>query len=412
MKLYHLSRVGVVCLLLKIFLTGCGEDDTVTHTIPTPDTYIFERNGFSSVSFSGQTTRIAMAEEIISTLKDNTSSKTAIDAMFAHEEGDNVFSDASLNASGKNVRSKTAASQDFFSANTTAAAQIKQDFDEYIHNQVTQVFPNWTVVALAGTAGMIREADGGPNRYVTRNGLELNQVFNKSLIGACMVDQMLNNYLGTAVLDAGTNTEENDAKTVATDKNYTTMEHKWDEAFGYLYGALVNTSNPNATIGSDDNFLNRSVGRVGNDNDFVSITADILNAFKLGRAAIVAKNYTVRDAQAAIIREKISQAIAIQVIHYLQRGKNDLSVTTPDMASVFHDLSKGYGFIYSLQFTRKPGTNESYFTRTETRAFLDKLMSADDISANGLWNVTTTVLDEISNDIATKFDFTVEQAGS
>ena len=52
-----------------------------------------------------------------------------------------------------------------------------------------------------------------------------------------MADQMLNNYLGSAVLDAGTNTADNDAGTLADGKNYTTMEHKWDEGFGYLYGA-------------------------------------------------------------------------------------------------------------------------------------------------------------------------------
>ncbi len=52
-----------------------------------------------------------------------------------------------------------------------------------------------------------------------------------------MTDQILNNYLSPAVLDAGDNVTKNDNDILADGKDYTTMEHKWDEAFGYLYGA-------------------------------------------------------------------------------------------------------------------------------------------------------------------------------
>ena len=39
-------------------------------------------------------------------------------------------------------------------------------------------------------------------------GLEYNQLVNKGLIGALMVDQMLNNYLSAAVLDEADNREQ------------------------------------------------------------------------------------------------------------------------------------------------------------------------------------------------------------
>lgn len=396
---------------LSISLISCGDDDGGTITIDTPETYAFERDGASTVSFSGQTTRILMGEEIINALKDNTFTEATIDAMYAHVEGTSNFEDATgfgLNASDKSVRSKTAASSDFFSANTTDATAIKADFDEWIAEQVTVVFDAWETEASAGQAGFIQEAGGGSTRYVNEKGLEYNQAFGKGLIGALMVDQIVNNYVSTSVLDAGANIEDNDAGTVAEGKTYTNMEHKWDEAYGYAYGTAADLADPNPTIGADDSFLNKYIGRVEGDDDFAGIAADIFNAFKLGRAAIVARDYTTRDAQAEIIREKISTVIAVRAVYYLQQGKAGLDAASPDYAAVFHDLSEGYGFIYSLQFTRRPNSELPYFTRTEVENMISDLMGG----TNGLWDVTTTTLDELSSEIAAEFDFTVEMAGS
>ncbi len=395
----------------SISLVSCGDDDGGTISIAEPETYVFERDGESTVSFSGQTTRILMAEEIAEALMDNSLDEATIDAMFAHEEGNADFEDPTsfgLNASGKNVRSKTAASSDFFSANTTDASAIKEDFDSWIAAQVSEVFPEWETEASAGQAGFIQEAGGGPTRYVNAKGLEYNQAFSKSLISALMVDQILNNYLSVSVLDAGTNREDNDAGTLAVDKNYTNMEHKWDEAYGYAYGTAENLADPNPTIGEDDGFLNKYIGRVEGDEDFTGIADDIFNAFKLGRSAIVAGEYSTRDAQAEIIREKISSIIAIRAIYYLQQGKAGLKASTVDYASVFHDLSEGYGFIYGLQFTRMPSSDLPYFSRAEVNEMLDDLMSG----TNGFWDVTPEILDDISNKITAKFSFTIEQAGN
>ncbi len=408
MKIKNLTKV--LCLSGILVLGSCSSDDDVVPVVQVeePATYTFERNGESTVSFGGQTTRIKMAEAIVSALKDNTTTETILDAMFDHQEGVADFEDADLNASDKNARSKTAASRDYFSANTTDAAAIKADFDGWIQNQVDEVFPNWAITATAGTPGVLQEAAGGSNRYVTAKGLELNQAFAKSLIGGLMTDQALNNYLGTAVLDEADNVANNDNNIVAEGKAYTTMEHKWDEAYGYVYGASVDPANPNPTIGDDDSFLNKYLGRVEDDTDFAGIADDIYNAFKLGRAAIVAKNYTIRDQQAAILREKISQVIAIRAVFYLQQGKKAIEASTVDYASAFHDLSEGYGFIYSLQFTRKSDESTPYFSRTEVQGILDNLMQG----TNGLWDVTPETLQAISETIASKFSFTVEQAGS
>nr|WP_299384416.1 DUF4856 domain-containing protein [Allomuricauda sp.] len=390
-------------------LVACSNDDSddvdPTNNIDNPTTYAFQRNNESSVSFSGQTTRILMAEEIISALTDETKTAEALKAMFAHAEGENDFSDTDLNASDKNVKGKTAASFDFFSGNATDQALIRADFENWIDSQVTEVYPNWNTAAEAGTAGQI--ADGTSTRYITAKGLEMNQVFNKSLIGALMVDQMLNNYISADVLDAFE--EANDGGTLVDGKNYTDMEHDWDEAYGYAFGTSQDLADPRPTIGEDDSFLNKYIGRVEGDDDFTGITEDIFQALKLGRAAIVAKNYTVRNEQAEIIRELISKIVGIRAVYYLQQGKNAMDQPTPDFGGAFHDLSEGYGFIYSLQFTRRPNSSEPYFTKTQVDAFLADLLDDGD---NGLWDVAPATLDAISNEIADEFDFTVTQAGS
>lgn len=395
MKKIILSIAAVSTLLIS-----CSTNDDTTITVA-PSNYVFERNGSTSVDFNGQTTRIKMGNEFVSALSSTTETVATLSSKFAHTEGDNDFSDADLNASSKNIRSKTAASTDFYSANTTDATAIKAEFDSWIAAQVNDVFPNWSVNASAGVAGKIQEAGGGSERFVNAKGLELNQMINKSLIGALMVDQILNNYLSTAVLDEGTNRDDNDNEVLADGANYTNMEHKWDEAFGYLYG---NESDITAPVLNTDSFLNKYLSRVEGDTDFTGIATDIYDAFKLGRAAIVAKDYTTRDAQAEILREKISEIIGIRAVYYLQQAKATLGT---DNASAFHDLSEGLGFVYSLQFTRQPNSDAPYFTKTEVDAFVTTLL-AD----NGFWDVTNDTLDTISTTIAAKFNFTLEQAAN
>ncbi|NMH86262.1 DUF4856 domain-containing protein [Flavivirga algicola] len=399
-----MRKIVLSLFIASALLQSCSNDDNGgngQNNVVAPATYEFTRNGSSTVSFGGQTTRIQMAEELVAAIKDNSQTEMALDAMFAHVENEDNFSDSNLNASSKSIRSKTAASADYFSANTTDANAIKADFDNWIAAQVSDVFPNWGTTASAGNAGNLQEGGGGSTRYINAKGLEYNQAFAKSLIGALMVDQMLNNYLSPAVLDAGSNVADNDANKVADGKSYTTMEHKWDEAFGYLYG---NEADPEAPQLGADSFLNKYLSRVENDTDFAGIAADVYNAFKLGRAAIVAKNYNVRDEQAEIIREKISQIIGVRAVYYLQQGKTNLGT---DNASAFHDLSEGFGFVYSLQFTRKPDTNAPYFTKVEVDAFIETLMTG-----NGFWDLTSQGLDTMSDTISARFSFTTAQAGS
>ena len=283
------SKHSIFLCLFGILLFACCNDNDSNITVP--ETYTFLRDGSSTVSFSGQTTRILMAEELTSAMKDSEMQESDLLEMFKNsgENGEDVapFSNSDLNESTKSIKSKVAASEDFFSANKTESATITNQFEDWIKAQVSEVFPNELILAAPGIAGQI--ADGSSTRYVNAKGLEYNQAVAKSLIGGLMADQLLNNYLSTAVLDEADNRANNDNDIVADGKSYTTMEHKWDEAYGYLFGTSSSPESPVANIGSDDSFLNKYIGRVNDDTDFAEIAQDIFDAFKLGRAAIVAK---------------------------------------------------------------------------------------------------------------------------
>ncbi|MCM5663931.1 DUF4856 domain-containing protein [Galbibacter mesophilus] len=391
----------------SVLFASCSSDDdnmngNNTNEVTAPSAYTFERGSESTVSFSGQTTRIAMATELSAALMDfDNISEALLLNMYTNEN--NPFSEASLNESTKDIKSKVAASAAYFATNTVLSNQIKADLEASLKAQVEEVAPNKDVIASKGVAGQITGVGSTTVRYVSADGIEYNQVFAKSLIGALMLDQALNNYLSNEVLDAGENQANNDNDVVEEGKNYTTMEHKWDEAFGYVYGASGNPENPNATLG-DDSFLNKYLASLESDEDFQGIADDVFNAFKLGRAAIVAKNYTVRDEQAAIIQEKLSLVIGVRAVHYLMGGK--AAIEAEDYGVAFHDLSEGYGFLYSLQFTHNPETGAPYFTNEEVEGFIAQITEGE----NGFWDVSPEVLEEISVKIAAKFNFGLEQA--
>lgn len=405
--MFRLKSILTLFLFSSI-LISCDTDDGTK--IEVPSSYEFTRNGESTVSFSGQTTRIQMGHELLPAMLDfENSTEQLLLRMYRNqsENGGDVdpFESAELNSATKNIKGKVAASADFFSNNTAVSAEIKNQFESWISLQVEEVFPNRNTLAAPGQPGQI--ADGSSTRYVNGKGLEYNQLVGKSLIGALMTDQMLNNYVSVSVLDAGTNREDNTDGNLAEGKNYTTMEHKWDEAYGYLFGTSADPANPLATLGEDDSFLNKYLARVDNDDDFSGIAQEIFDAFALGRAAIVGGQYDVRDEQADIIRENISIVIGVRAVYYLQSAKNILAEETPDYGAAFHDLSEAYGFIYSLQFTRVPGSDSPYFTKADVDAFLAQLEEG-----NGLWDITPETLDNMSTEIAGAFSFTVEEAAN
>tara|TARA_B100001121_G_scaffold9221_1_gene7660 strand:+ start:615 stop:1772 length:1158 start_codon:yes stop_codon:yes gene_type:complete len=379
----------LLVMFLGIFLVACDDDpDEVVDpviTVTPPATYAFERDGASTVSFSGQSARLEMAAELGTWL--NTPMKTAaeLDAMFNDGTG---FGNPALAASGKKLGNKTASS-------SQASSTVKPLFDAMITDVTTNVFPNVANDASAGTPGTYTDP-GGRTVIINGKGHEVNQLFVKGLMGALVCDQIIWGYLSTGKLDGGTNIADNDAGTLVDGKTYTKMEHYWDEGFGYLYGldADLTTAAVEAGSSGGDVLVSKYMNKV-DGSSLPGISQEIYDAFKHGRAAIVAGAYDVRDEQAAIVSTKLSHVIGRKAADYLNSGAD--KIDAGKWADAHHALSEGWGFILSLQFTKNADTGSPYYSNSEVNTMLTQI---DDF-----WTVAPADLRSMAASIEAKFGF-------
>lgn len=394
-------------LLTSIFFTSCSKDDEVeyitqtvtetvvvtetqtvtvevpvtqTVTVEIPYSYEFARAGKPTVSFSGQTARLNMADELYSALNTNTFSKAKMLEMFNDGTG---FADAALNSSGKKMGNKTAASP-------LASATVKPQFDAMIADFADNVIPNWATDASNGQAGVL--TDVARTIHVNAKGHEIDQTFIKGIIGAMTLDQIVNNYITPYQLDSGTRTADNTNKTLSSGKDYTDMEHKWDEGFGYLYGQEADASRLDLGVSPTGNgtTLNKYFKKV-NASSHPGMAVQVFDAFRRGRAYIVANQYDKRDEQAEIIKKELSKLIAQKAVDYINGYMS--KIADGNTADAFHALSEGYGFVMSLQFTND-GTDTPYFSNSEVNAFL--------ASMDNFWTVENSTLESIRDEVKAK----------
>jgi hypothetical protein len=346
-----------------------------------PYSYEFARAGKSTVSYSGQTSRLNMADELYAALNTNTFTKAQMLEMFNEGTG---FADATLNSSGKKMGNKTAGSP-------LASATVKPLFDAMITDFADNVIPNWATDAANGQAGVL--TDAARTIHVNAKGHEIDQTFIKGIIGAMNVDQIINNYITPYQLDSGTRTSDNDNNTLSSGKDYTDMEHKWDEGFGYLYGQEADATRLDLGVSPTGNgtTLNKYFKKINTSNQ-AGIGIKVFDAFRKGRAFIVAKQYDKRDQQAKIIKEELSKVIAYKAVDYINGYMS--KIEAGNTADAFHALSEAYGFVMSLQFTND-GTDSAYFSNSEVNGFLTLM--------DNFWTVQNSDLESIRDQVKAKF---------
>ncbi|WP_167851950.1 DUF4856 domain-containing protein [Hymenobacter elongatus] len=275
----------------------------------------------------------------------------------------NYFTGTGLNASGLSLRSTTAAS---FAG--TQAESVRG----YIDNNITKLATasqSVNQVATPGSAGRL-------GRYlVDGNGIEVNQVIQKALIGALLLDQMNNVLLTDNALKANNSQ-------VVNGKAYSELEHNWDLAYGYLTSNAIMTTD--IALTPRERFL---AGYLNEKNGPAS--PGVYMAFLKGRAAIVNNDAAGVKAQADIIRTELEKTIALSAVSYLSNWK-----AAADPAVKAHALGEGLGFIYSLRFCSKYSADA---------AFSDNLLTGLTSGTNGAWSLTNTQADVAINAIKTKF---------
>lgn len=302
-------------LLLAISFTAC-EPENNNYTIP--ETY-----NFSNVDYSGQSTRLAKLGAIITYAKTaHVSGATALDAaklkdMFGANTG-NHFTDTTLNAaSSKQLKDKTIASE-------------QSNFESYMDALAT-ASTSTSMAASDGQAGIAANNAGNKFYLLNANGIELTQIIEKGLMGACLYYQATAVYMGSGKMDVD--------NTTVNPGQGTTMEHHWDEAFGY-FGVPIDfpTSQTGAVYW----------GKYCNTHEAVyPLNTKMMNAFLKGRAAISAKDLTTRDAMITELRKQWELVVAATAIYYLNNAKANLGV---DNAVAYHELSEVFGFIMSLKY--------------------------------------------------------------
>ena len=381
------NRTTIGLLALSIGFASCSKDsdnmpatvqlrtkmDYVTLTATTPYTTTFkDANGAATVDVTESNQRLAMFSELNSYMAlvavaapatPTTLDVAKLRGLYANTG--NYFADATLNTSGLQLRSKTAES---FGTNGDAART-------YIDQNITKLATISASVNSTATAGN----PGRLGRYlVDGNGVEVNQVIQKGLIGGLLLDQIDNVLLSTNALNA-------DNTTLVTGKPYTALEHNWDLAYGTL--------TKNAVMIQDYTTTPREVFLAGYQNEKNTANSPrVYMAFLKGRAAIINNDKTTLAAQADIIRTELEKTIALGATTYLVSWKNGT-----DLASKAHALGEGLGFIYSLRFCNGKYKADAAFSDAQLNTLLPSTQT------NGAWNMTNAQADQVIAAVTAKF---------
>jgi hypothetical protein len=343
-----------ILALITIGFSSCEPTEDTGYTIPS--TYNFE-----NVSYSGQTKRLDMMAEISSYVKAAADTgAVALDAskikdMYGDNTG-NHFSDPELDTATNQLKNKTISTE-------------RSNFESYM-DAVAVASQSNSMTASNGQAGVAVKNSG--SRYLMdANGVELAQIIEKGLMGACFYYQGTAVYLGASKIDGD--------NTTVVDGEGTEMEHHFDESFGY-FG--VPTDFPTNTSGI------AFWGKYCNKHESVyPLNAKMMDAFLKGRAAISAKDMTTRDEQIAEIRKQWELVVAASGIYYLN---NVVEGFGTDVAADLHELSEAFGFIMSLKF----GAGTGSITASEVNTILTDLFGSSDPLQANLYNVDLTQIDD------------------
>lgn len=345
----NVKKIGALLLATTTFLASCKKDSETLPSNSVPSTYTFVNSkGESTVSFSGQTQRLDMLAEMSAYAKSANTSQTTISADTLKAMFDNTYAswtDATLIGSSKQLKNKTAGGN----------AGIIAKMEEYMDS--LSVISNLKNDNTSQTYGIGGVWSNGTKSYLqSGKGVEYVQMLEKSLMGAVFLNQMSANYLGNIASDDNT--------VIVEGKTYTTMQHHWDEAYGYFTSA---TDYP--TSGTDRFWGKYADGR----ESLIGSASKIATAFRTGRAAIDNNDYDTRDAQVVIINTEMEKLSAASAIHYLNSAKDVFGVSS-NLVLFNHYISEAVAFTYCLKFGKN---TSSYAAAIDTAlSYLDEDFSA------------------------------------
>ena len=378
------SWIAVLLLVTSLFIIGCGDDETEdvedllleeeaaaagTTLIEVPPAYVFDSRfvqGESSVAYSGQTVRNLLLQDLkvlIDSLAKDGAKPVAVQDML------NLYAyDDALNLESLSTAGAMPVLESHYSAISTGKSldgKISGDVVIGYNRTADDLVREWFQIIADNSQNP--DKLGTPAVYTDDNGVDLTQMINKVLIGAVPY------YQATGVYLSGLLERDNSEARNGTDP-YTSMEHGWDEAFGYfgaardyfrytdeqLAGGVADftfDSNGDGSIDfkSEYNFgLSRNAGKRDKGGSGVDLTQEIFDAFLRGRT-LIANQGTEVDIiqQRQLAANGMEKVIAATVVHYVNDTLSDMSNLGTDAENRVN-LNKHWaemkGFTVALQY--------------------------------------------------------------
>ncbi len=300
--------------LLVLALWSCEKDDksnTPTQKTP-PTTY-----NFSPANYSGQTTRLEMLNELSAYAKKSYTgeavTKAGLEAMFSNTNAN--WTNSELANTTKNLESKA------FALDVDI---IKTWMDSL------EVASASTVAGGPGVAGLVTSTSGNKTYCFSANGFDYPQLIEKGIMGAVLYYQATTVYLGDDKMNVD--------NSVSDSLNGTSMQHHWDEAFGY-FGVPADFPTNTDGMAFWGKYSNSVDGKINSNTR-------MMESFIAGRYAINHNDLSTRDQARTWVKNNWEEIAVAVAIHYLNAAKTNFA----DHALRNHELSEAYAFIWSLKF--------------------------------------------------------------
>ena len=393
------------------------------------DTYSFvNAEGNSTVSYSGQVTRMALISELNQYIGSELQTEVESGTLSTREEvleklnsfyeitdydliADTFAIDFMDNLEQTTLRDLSSTHKDLLGkvAGNDAVGQHKDWSTEFSGWENAQSPTDLVQVFFGMVADNAQEFFDGNARtdfngneitsiYVTEEGQDLKQLIQKFLLGAIAFSQGVDDYLDDDTDNKGLNTSN-----IADGSEYTSLEHQWDEGYGYFGAArdyLEYTDDEIAGKGGREEYATGS--HDSNNDTFFDLKSEVnmgnsVNAAKRDRGTssltnptdystlafsallegrkiindnigteLTDEQMTALKAQRDIVVEYWEKSISATAVHYINDTIADIDAIGTDDFS-HNDLAKHWselkGFALNLQFSRfSPLSDEDYET--------------------------------------------------
>lgn len=371
------SNLFLPILILSLLITSCDISDSNSNNnsiIEAPENYEFTRDGESTVAYPGQTDRLKMIEEMKSYIATANSGK--------------VISEQALLDMFENANGDGGGNFSFTSDRQLKNKIFDPDLDENLFENIfadaATASENGSagVRAENGTAGLLEREDSGSDILVDERGREFTQLVEKGLMGAVFYNQIFNVYLTDERIGPSVENEE-----TREGANYTDKEHHFDEAYGY-FDAPADFESDWPESRTDElrfwsKYSNGSDEQLGFNNT-------VMDAFILGRTAIVNDNQSELDQQVDVLYETLELISAATAVHYINSTLSHLN--NGNQGEGFHALSEAWAFVNALKYSPN---------RKVTLDQIDQIINTDfgengnfwEVTPNGLNNAKSTLVE-------------------